>query len=31
MATTGFGFIPRAYRPDKPRTFGMTEIRGPYY
>ncbi len=31
MATTSFEFIPRAWRPDKPRTFGLTEIRGPYY
>lgn len=26
-----FNFVPRAYRPEKPRTFGMTEIRAPYY
>ena len=31
MATTSFEFIPRAWRPDKPRSFGLTEIRGPYY
>jgi phosphosulfolactate synthase (CoM biosynthesis protein A) len=31
MAETSFEFIPRAYRPDKPRTFGLTEVRGPYY
>ncbi len=31
MATTSFDFIPRAYRPDKPRTVGLTEVRGPYY
>jgi phosphosulfolactate synthase (CoM biosynthesis protein A) len=31
MATTSFDFIPRAYRPDKPRRVGLTEIRGPYY
>ncbi len=31
MATTSFDFIPRAYRPDKPRICGLTEIRGPYY
>ncbi|HET6655106.1 MAG TPA: phosphosulfolactate synthase [Gammaproteobacteria bacterium] len=31
MSTTSFDFIPRAYRPAKPRTFGMTEVRGPYY
>ena len=31
MANTGFDFIPRAYRPEKPRKFGLTEIRGPYY
>lgn len=28
---TSFSFVPRAYRPAKPRTFGMTEIRAPYY
>ncbi|MGO1184077.1 MAG: phosphosulfolactate synthase [Micrococcaceae bacterium] len=28
---TSFNFVPRAYRPQKPRTFGMTEIRAPYY
>ena len=26
-----FGFVPRAYRPGKPRTHGITEIRAPYY
>lgn len=26
-----FNFVPRAHRPDKPRTYGMTEIRAPYY
>ena len=26
-----FNFVPRAYRPAKPRTFGITEIRAPYY
>jgi phosphosulfolactate synthase (CoM biosynthesis protein A) len=31
MATTSFDFIPRAWRPEKPRTFGLTEVRGPYY
>ena len=35
MSTTphdvSFNFVPRAYRPVKPRTFGMTEIRAPYY
>ena len=31
MADTSFDFIPRAYRPDKPRTVGITEMRGPYY
>ncbi|HET7569855.1 MAG TPA: phosphosulfolactate synthase [Gammaproteobacteria bacterium] len=31
MSNNCFDFIPRAYRPPKPRTFGMTEIRGPYY
>lgn len=29
--TPCFDFIPRAYRPDKPRKIGLTEIRGPYY
>lgn len=24
-------FVPRAHRPEKPRTFGLTEIRAPYY
>ncbi len=28
---TAFNFVPRAYRPVKPRTFGITEIRAPYY
>ncbi|HET7675991.1 MAG TPA: phosphosulfolactate synthase [Gammaproteobacteria bacterium] len=31
MSATSFDFVPRAYRPPKPRSFGMTEIRGPYY
>jgi phosphosulfolactate synthase (CoM biosynthesis protein A) len=31
MANVSFNFIPRAYRPEKPRSFGLTEIRGPYY
>ncbi|HEY9499179.1 MAG TPA: phosphosulfolactate synthase [Terrimesophilobacter sp.] len=31
MANTSFDFIPRAFRPEKPRTFGLTEVRGPYY
>jgi phosphosulfolactate synthase (CoM biosynthesis protein A) len=31
MANTSFDFIPRAYRPEKPRKFGITEVRGPYY
>lgn len=26
-----FNFVPRAHRPAKPRTFGITEIRAPYY
>lgn len=26
-----FNFVPRAYRPQKPRTVGITEIRAPYY
>lgn len=26
-----FNFVPRAHRPAKPRTYGMTEIRAPYY
>jgi phosphosulfolactate synthase (CoM biosynthesis protein A) len=26
-----FDFIPRASRPAKPRSFGLTEVRGPYY
>ncbi len=26
-----FNFVPRAYRPSRPRSFGMTEIRAPYY
>lgn len=26
-----FNFVPRAYRPPKPRQFGMTEVRAPYY
>jgi hypothetical protein len=28
MSTTSFNFVPRAYRPPKPRTVGLTEIRG---
>lgn len=28
---TSFNFVPRAYRPNKPRSFGITEIRAPYY
>ncbi|TAN08709.1 MAG: phosphosulfolactate synthase [Rhodanobacteraceae bacterium] len=31
MANTSFDFIPRAYRPAKPRKIGLTEIRAPYY
>ena len=31
MSNTSFDFIPRAYRPEKPRRFGITEIRAPYY
>jgi phosphosulfolactate synthase (CoM biosynthesis protein A) len=31
MASTSFDFIPRAYRPEKPRSLGLTEVRGPYY
>ena len=27
----GFGFIRHNPRPQKPRTLGVTEIRGPYY
>lgn len=26
-----FNFVPRAHRPTKPRTHGLTEIRAPYY
>lgn len=26
-----FNFVPRAYRPQKPREFGLTEIRAPHY
>lgn len=26
-----FNFVPRAYRPAKPRTRGVTEVRAPYY
>ncbi|WP_148239492.1 phosphosulfolactate synthase [Ruania zhangjianzhongii] len=26
-----FDFVPRAYRPTKPRSHGITEIRAPYY
>lgn len=28
---TAFNFVPRAHRPVKPRSFGITEIRAPYY
>ena len=28
---TAFNFVPRAFRPAKPRRFGITEIRAPYY
>ncbi len=31
MANTSFDFIPRAYRRDKPRNIGLTEVRRPYY
>jgi len=31
MADTAFDFIPRAYRPEKPRSYGLTEVRAPYY
>jgi len=31
MTHTTFSFIPRATRPMKPRSTGLTEIRGPYY
>lgn len=31
MTDTSFDFIPRAWRPEKPRSTGLTEIRGPYY
>jgi phosphosulfolactate synthase (CoM biosynthesis protein A) len=31
MPDTTFDFIPRAWRPEKPRSIGLTEIRGPYY
>lgn len=31
MATTSFDFVFRAYRPKKPRSVGLTEVRGPYY
>ena len=31
MTETTFSFIPRAARSFKPRTTGITEIRGPYY
>ncbi|WP_162917520.1 phosphosulfolactate synthase [Dongia deserti] len=31
MTHTTFSFIPRAARAVKPRTRGLTEIRGPYY
>lgn len=26
-----FNFVPRAFRPPKPRKYGITEIRAPYY
>lgn len=26
-----FNFVPRAARPSKPRSIGLTEVRGPYY
>ena len=28
---SAFGFLPSNVLPAKPRTFGLTEIRGPYY
>ncbi len=31
MKERAFSFIPMNHRPPKPRTKGMTEIRGPYY
>lgn len=31
MSNTSFSFVPRAWRPAKPRKVGMTEIRLPYY
>ncbi len=31
MSDRAFSFIPSNDRPKKPRAFGMTEIRGPYY
>lgn len=31
MSDLSFDFIPRAYRPAKPRSVGITEVRGPYY
>lgn len=31
MSDISFDFIPRAYRPAKPRSVGITEVRGPYY
>lgn len=31
MSDTTFEFIPRAWRPEKPRKFGLTEVRAPYY
>lgn len=31
MENISFDYIPRAYRPAKPRQTGITEIRGPYY
>ncbi|WP_022871782.1 phosphosulfolactate synthase [Nesterenkonia alba] len=29
--TVSFDFVPRAHRPAKPRSHGLTEIRAPYY
>src|SRR5690242_3127969 len=30
-SSRGFAFLKTNYRPPKPRTRGLTEIRGPYY
>ena len=30
-AERAFSFLPTTHRPPKPRTRGVTEIRGPYY